>query len=337
MTKLRANNYVFATGPSGATGSQANIANLFIYGGSFSVSQFQGDTHGYTAGGGLLGTPSIYNTIDRFPFASTTTNATDVGDLTQVRYYGAGHSSVSHGYNSSGFTTVVVNTNDKFPFAITANATDVGDVTVSRSAAAGHSSSTHGYTSAGFLPPGTSYNTIDRFPFAVDENSTDVSDLSSVRYSGAGISSTSDGYHASGFNPPANISGIDKFPFATNSNASAIGDVTVARRFVAGVSSSTHGYTVGGFTATTVNVIDRFPFAVNANATDVGDLSAIRYGPAGISSTTHGYATGGYVPPAPIVGSSNVIDRFPFASTTTNATDVGDLTQRRYAAGGTQD
>ena len=48
--------------------------------------KFQGSTSGYTSGGL---TPPGSNVIDKFPF-SADANATDVGDLTQVRYGLAG-------------------------------------------------------------------------------------------------------------------------------------------------------------------------------------------------------------------------------------------------------
>ena len=102
------------------------------------------------------------------------------------------------------------------------------------------------------------------------------------------------------------------------------------------------GYTSGGKFSPVgqgeaSNVIDKFPFATNANATDVGDLTAIPNTPAGgngrrnvagQSSTVSGYTSGGYNPSAGSPTTTNVIDKFPFA-TNANATDVGDLTAPR--------
>ena len=89
---------------------------------------FQGETSGYTSGGG---TPAASNVIDKFPFA-TNANATNVGSLTQGRYAVAGQSSTASGYTSGGYGGGVSNTIDKFPFASDASATDVGDLTVAR-------------------------------------------------------------------------------------------------------------------------------------------------------------------------------------------------------------
>ena len=92
-----------------------------------------------------------------------------------------------------------------------------------------------------------------------------------------------------------------------------------------GFQGSTSGYTSGSS-----NVIDKFPFATNANATDVGDLTVARnVGLGGQSSSASGYTSGGRSAPL-TPATTNVIDKFPFASNA-NATDVGDLTQGRYA------
>ena len=61
-----------------------------------------------------------------------------------------------------------------------------------------------------------------------------------------------------------------------------------------------------------------FHLRLQRNATDVGDLTVSRYLAAGQSSNVSGYTSGGF-------GSTNTIDKFPFASDV-YATDVGDLT-----------
>ena len=84
------------------------------------------------------------------------------------------------------------------------------------------------------------------------------------------------------------------------------------------------GYTSGGFTHTALNTIDRFPFSTPfVTATDAGDLSQIRYSSSGQSSPSTGYTSGGITFP-PLVR-YNTIDRFPFSTPFTTATDTGDL------------
>ena len=250
-------------------------------------------THGYSSGGSLAPptpTPTV-NVIDRFPFASDA-NATDVGDLTQVRFGGAAQSkTVSNGYTSGGIGpfTSYVNTIDKFPFATNSNASDVGDLSQTRGSATGQSSDVSGYSSGGSVSLLTYSNVIDKFPFATNANATDVGDLSQTRSSAAGQSSADDGYTSGGHNrgPPATVvNTIDKFPFASDANATDVGDISISRQNPAGQSSTTNGYTSGGVgnppaAVGISNVIDKFPFASNANATDVGNLTVARQGNAG--------------------------------------------------------
>lgn len=136
--------------------------------------------YGYSSGGGLTPpTTSRSNVIDKFPFAFSSVNATDVGDLVEARNDTAGQSSSTNGYVSGGNISLLQSTISKFPFASDGNATDVGDITVARDDATGQSSTDYGYTSAGFSPSST--NVIDKFPFASDGNATDVGDLTYAR------------------------------------------------------------------------------------------------------------------------------------------------------------
>ena len=172
---------------------------------------FGGTVSGYASGGNPVANSNI---IDKFSFAADG-NATDVGDLTEGRYWGAGQSSATSGYTSGGRNPPVgyVNTIDKFSFAADGNATDVGDLTENRNNAAAGSSEISGYTSGGRNPalsPNT--NTIDKFPFAADGNATDVGDLTEIKQGAAGQSSTVSGYSSGGTAPPSN-NVIDKVSF----------------------------------------------------------------------------------------------------------------------------
>jgi hypothetical protein len=287
---------------------------------------FQGSNFGYSSGGQTF--PNAVNIIDRFPFASSS-NATDVGDLSLSRKASAGQSSYVSGYTSGGLVTVPgsssVNNIDKFSFATGGNAIGVGTLRSAGNGFAGASSSDNGYLMGGTI--------IDKFPFASESYVTNVGSTTVSRSSGAGQSSVTHGYLSGGVTG-GNHNVIDRFPFATNSNASDVGDLTPAsgRYGIAGQSSTAHGYNSGGHTGfpAGLTVIDKFPFATNNNATNVGSLSTARGSVAGQSSTTHGYISGGSN-----FSTSNVIDRFPFA-TDGNATDFGDLTVGRYGLTGQQ-
>ena len=243
---------------------------------------------GYTSGGSTPGAPTPVNKIDKFPFAADG-NATDVGDLTQVRNSATGQSSTVSGYTTAGY----VNPNwtltiDKFAFASDGNATDVGDTTQGRSSSAGHSSAVSGYTSGG-VPSAGPINTdvIQKFPFAADANATDVGDLTQSRKQAAGQNSGTSGYTSGGNTGPGTVivNTIDKFPFAADGNATDVGDLTTLSSMrSSGTSSTASGYTSGGYQVppgAAINTIEKFPFAADGNATDVGNLTSAVYSAAG--------------------------------------------------------
>jgi hypothetical protein len=189
-------------------------------------------SNGYACNGYHDGTTTYYNIIDKFPFASDTTNSSDAGDLTQTRSAATGTSSRTHGYVAGGYAVSdTSNVIDKFPFSTDANATDVGDLTQSTYSGANQSSETHGYTSGGTTTSNNTglHNVIDKFPFSSDANASDVGDLVQARYLLAGgQSSSSHGYSSGGYIVP-DVNTIDKFPFSTDANASDVGDLTQAR------------------------------------------------------------------------------------------------------------
>jgi hypothetical protein len=251
-------------------GGGTDVGNLFA--GRYSCSGQSSSTHAYTSGG--IGSGG--NVIDKFPFTSGFTTATDVGNLTGSRDRPAGQSSIPYGY---GYTTGGGNVIEKFSFSSDGDATVAGNTLTSRSFGAGQSSTTHGYTSGNYP-----YTTdIDKFPFSSDGNSTDVGDLTVARGGAAGQSSATHGYTSGGATGPGDPNRnntIDKFPFASNGNATDVGDLSVTRNANAGQSSTTHGYTAGGYQPAPVgasNVIDKFPFAsdFSGNATDVGNLAGL--------------------------------------------------------------
>lgn len=139
------------------------------------VSGCQSSTHGYVGGGRNLTLAVVYNVLERFPFALSITNTTDVGDLTLAKNDHAGVSSTDFGYTIGG-APGNINVIDRFPFALSiTNATDVGDLSIGRESLGGTFSTTHGYALGGNAAVD---NTIDRFPFALSiTNATDVGDF----------------------------------------------------------------------------------------------------------------------------------------------------------------
>ena len=317
---------------------------------------FQGTTSGYTTGGGT-GSPTqpppstTVSTIDKFPFASDA-NATDVGDRTVAGVRMAGQSSDANGYTSGNrsFTGPIYYSNviDKFPFSSDANAADVGDMTYEKEMNRGQSSSTHGYNTGGTSPPGIAMvNIIEKFPFASDANASDVGDMTLVRYGGAGISSNENGYYASGnvTGSVAPFTAIQKFSFASDGNTTVVGELSTSGSVhTSGKNSRVNGYVTGlyvpsaeGGIPSKIARIEKFPFANEANTTFVGNLSTFPSPAsgqsAGQSSDANGYTAGGHNYPPYAIGTT--IDKFPFSSDA-DATDVGNLTQRRDDAVGQQ-
>jgi len=251
----------------------------------YTTAGLSSDASGYISGGITYAPPPVgfttRNTIDKFPFAADG-NATDVGDLSQIRASGAGQSSTTHGYISggaligpTGILTDSYNTIDRIPFAADGNALDVGDLTQSRSLAAGQSSTTHGYTSGGSLGP-VNTNVIDKFPFASNANASDMGDLTQAKAATAGQNSYEYGYSSGNF-------AVEKFYFAFDGNSFGVGNLSARRTAgLAGQSSTISGYTSGGTqTPTIINTVDKFPFASDGDATDVGDLTQGRGNAAG--------------------------------------------------------
>ena len=220
------NKYAFSTNVTASDHGDLSTARRELAGQSST-------TDGFTSGGAEP--PGNATTIDKFAFATNTT-ATDVGDLSQARARTAGNSSESDGYTSGGFADI--NTNDKFPFAISAGtATDVGDLSVGRSDSCGQSSKTSGYVSGGLtaVPATVDRNVIDKFPFSTDTNSSDVGDLANAQRASAGQSSREHGYvSGGGKTTPTQSVMIQKFPFATDTNASDVGSLTTSRGESAG-------------------------------------------------------------------------------------------------------
>lgn len=296
---------------------------------------FQGSSYGYASGGG---NPTGNNTVDKYPFVSDG-NATDVGDLTDGRRYGAGHSSSTHAYTAGGgysppaanFKNII----DRYPFSSDENATDVGDLFVATQIAAAATSSTDGYLAGGGTTPSPAgTNIIQKYPLTASSSSTDTADLTRNTTGAAGATSSTDGYAMGGAESGTAVTTVDKFTFASDANSADVGDTTVARQLGAGGSSTTHGYLAGGYIAPAwSNVIDKFPFASDGNLTDVGNLSRSKGWVSGVSSTTSGYANGGIR--GPITTYTAEIDKYSFASDGDGA-DVGNLTLARFAAGGQQ-
>ena len=149
-------------------------------------------THGYTSGGsGTSGGVTAYkDIIDKFPFSSDT-SATDIGELVNIVYAGAGISSSTHGYVAGGIlgqTPAGSDVIQKFSFSSDASATDVAETNIPIYACGGVSSESYGYVTRGYNTPAASYiNALQKFSTTSDVSATDVTEFSNIGGFGAGL------------------------------------------------------------------------------------------------------------------------------------------------------
>jgi hypothetical protein len=221
----------------------AVVGSLSVARGENSGAQSIIDGYGYSMGGVTTAwntTPvTASNIIDRFPFALSITNATDVGDLSVSRGLASSQYSPTHGYTSGGAAPpaplTLQSVIDRFPFALSiTNAADVGDLSYTFFAPAGLSSAEYGYTAGGSDDqPTPSILRITYFPFALSiTNAASSGNLSSGRIYGGTQSMVSHGYVSGGSDdsPGVWVSNIERFPFASViTNGASVGNLTQAR------------------------------------------------------------------------------------------------------------
>ena len=194
-----------------------------------------------------------------------------------------------------------------------------------------------GYAVMGFTSAPGPTNAVDRFSFTSDTNAVDHCDAFSIGSHLSCSRSSTHGYTNPGeiLSYPGPTNSITKFAFASSVDGTDVADVLVALSTPSGNTSSTHGYVCGGQlldVTVTVNTIQKYTTSADANSTDVGDLTETIIGASSANSTTFGYRMGGTRSGPPLY-TSEIIDKFPFASDT-NATDVGNLTLDRSHSGG---
>ena len=205
----------------------------------------------------------------------STSNATDVGDLTCAGETHGGVTSETHGHavgGGCGLRRV-----DKYAFATDGNAVNIGNLlSVNRDYPMGGCSQTHGYIMGS--NSGNPTNQIEKFSFADDSTTADVGDVVGAKASSA--AHMQDGYvWTSGSLPTPAIDRIDKMATASDSDSADSGsNLSVTVNWTAcGNSSSTYGYCMGGSVGGNhATVVDKWPFASSSTATDVGDLTISR-------------------------------------------------------------
>ena len=299
----------------------------------------QGTGNGFVTGGTINGT-TVYNVIEKHPFASDG-NGADVGDLTTTLWQHSAASSGDNIYNQGGYSPTAPNAAvdriEKISTSVDGNSTDVANLLAPYRMGGGTQSATHGYATGN----NAANNVIQKHQFSNDGDATDVGDLLTTQNRNTGTSASDDyGYLAGGYNPTqpdGDFSNqIQKWPFAADGNATDVGDLSVnsMKAYNTGTSGSTHGYSHGGQGGVPISfahslTIEKYSYSADGNSTDVGDLTIESTQGAGASSTTHGYGHGGTPP------TTNVIQKYSFSSDG-NATDVGDMLTAKFSVAGSQ-
>jgi len=281
---------------------------------------WQGSTSGYMMGG----FSPYSNVIQSYSFTADG-NATDVGDLLTTPYGGIGSSDGADAYNAGGQTPSYTTQVNTFPFASGGNATDAGDLSSARGAGGTSHTQLAGYMTSG-RNVGGNINTIEKLTHASGTGAEITATVTTARNRPWGSGSSSTHAYTIGGYSTAVSTDIDKYPFASEDATSDVGDIDNNRyNNQGGVSSEDACYAQGGWPGP-VNFRSKVSFASDGNSVSTGSISYSRYGTGATSSTTHGYAHGGVSPAFP--GSyANIIDKFPYASDTSQSTDVGDATQ----------
>ena len=146
---------------------------------STSSPNLDGGARAIRAGGQVGGSPYPRTDTMDFVTISTAGNATDFGNLTQVKFGPAGAGSKTRAVFMAGGTPSRLSEIDFVTFSSTGNAADFGDMTVARAAGgdAGHSSETRALLAGGSTPSSDANDTIDFITIASTGNGVDFGNL----------------------------------------------------------------------------------------------------------------------------------------------------------------
>ena len=317
------------TNRDGSAGTQicgvstfSGTSGMVMPGGS---TAYRGGRGRAVIGGG--NTPTDVNTLDRIEIA-TTGNATDFGDLSQLREQPQAASSSTRGVWTGGKTSSTI---DYVILSSEGGASTFGDLRESRHSGKGVSDGTTALWWGGKWGGGYSGNT--PIEFTIIASTGGVSDFGEIAdyrvYSQTGaFASPTRGLIGGGAarSSPNYQNTIDYITIATKGDSKDFGDISALRSATGGCASQTRGLFMGGqVPGGQSDVIDYVTIATTGNATDFGNLTTARAQTDGGSSHTRGFCPGGDT------GSViNTIDYVTIA-TTGNATDYGDLsTVRRF-------
>ena len=272
-----------------STGNASDFGDLISVMRNGSKGSVSSSTRG-VVGGGATGSDAEYNIIQYITFASVG-NATDFGDLTQIRESLGGCSSSTRGIFAGGLKGTPDNTNyniiDYITIASTGNATDFGDLLDITRNLGGAGSSTRGVFAGGEAPTSADINVIQYITIASAGNATDFGDLSSTGIKAACCSNSTRMLMGAIQTFSAGTDAIEYITIASTGNSTDFGDLTISKTGRAAASSSTLGVWAGGQSAYD-NTIDYVNIGTTGNASDWGNLTSVRGSVSGGTSSVHG-------------------------------------------------
>jgi len=268
-------------------------------------------------GGDAGSTVNIIDTVQ----ITTTGDASDFGDLTQVLGNGNAASSVTRGVMSNGYTgSGNVNQMQYIHFESQGNMADFGDSTQSRRACSGSGNSTRGLFAGGFVSG--NINVIDFITIASTGNATDFGDRTESRNSVAGGANNTRSLMANGSSGNSNV--IDFVEISTTGNAVDFGDLSATTLGTQATSSSTRCVFAGGQPA---SLFESVQFASLGNAVDFGSLATGTNYHGCTDNSVRGITMGGSSPGNDST-KTNVVQFWNITSAG-DSTDFGDLTSAR--------
>ena len=229
---------------------------------------------------------------------------------------------VIHEGNTSGGNT---NTLSYLNISSTGDALNFGDLSVTRGVAGSCSSSTRGIWGGGFESPSV-FDTIDFVNIASTGDATDFGNLLAATDTPGAHSNETRGLFGGGSAPSATNT-IQYVTISSTGNAVDFGDLTRAHSATRSSGNSVRAVWFGGGSS---NVIDFVTISTLGNAQEFGDLDGVKNKAGGCSSKTRIVIGGGYNP-SPSLTQFNTI-QYITIMTTGNATNFGDLTQKREGA-----
>ena len=233
----------------------------------------------------------------------------------------------------------VVNNIEYISISTLGDSINFGDLTVARRHSTGVSNNVTGMWAGGeTAQSSTQTNVIDFVTIASTGDAQDFGDLTLARRGVAGGASPTRGVFACGSDSPTspgNVNNIDYVTIASAGNATDFGDAQNVRANGAGCSNTTRMVIGGGGVSPNgyLAVMEYITISTTGNATDFGDMPQIVYSLRGCSAShIRGNFNGGAG--YPNTSYLNVIQSITFTSTG-NATDFGDMAQKKGGYNGT--